>query len=336
MKPWLKAVLAAVSCLALLAGASACRGGADYVQDVTLQPNQLASWIAETGPSDGNGNEIPAAAIRANPAAYGYVHLDGHISSSSFTLDPQYGIRYLQKAWITGCIEVDHSGVIIVDVLIDMTDVCHGGDETVLASGINNGSNLTNLTIIDVEVNGNRNTYHADYSAFGGSHYSCLRCHGYDAPKIFQTGDGTTIEDSVGHSQYSLSPVMHTETIYADGADDTVIRHNYLQADTTSAPTAALGLLGTWEEPSNVLIEDNYFEGFDGAGVMFSGGAGRNHTNTVFRNNVISNNNGWGGTTPTKFWMCDPTNSASGNVIVDNATLTVSSWTPICQGQPGW
>ena len=77
-------------------------------------------------------------------------------------------------------------------------------------------------------------------------------------------------------------------------ASNILIDHSYLKvAANNGYVTAAVQILASWGPANNVTVQSSYLEGANGADIATTCGA----TNLVIKNNALSRNNGWGGTT---------------------------------------
>jgi len=121
--------------------------------------------------------------------------------------------------------------------------------------------------------------------------YTCIRCKVQNAAHGFNARLNVTIQDSWVYDQYGFGD-SHNEPILSNGGNNINIIHNNLVANFNSASTgggmsAALALYGDFQQITNVLVENNLFNG--GGYCTYAGSAPLkpfpNASNTRFINN---------------------------------------------------
>lgn len=183
---------------------------------------------------------------------------------------------------VAGCIVVKASNVTIRNVRVRGAS-CDNQHQIDTGYGAYAG-----ILIEDVEVDGMSTSGYG--AGIGNSGFTCRRCNIHHVGQGINMSNDVVVEDSYIHNMISegnpATTGSHNEAIISNGGSGFVIRHNYLDGETKNA-SSSLSLYGDFSRISNVIVEQNLF---NGGGFCVYGGSvpGKPYpvaSNTKFVNN---------------------------------------------------
>jgi hypothetical protein len=138
------------------------------------------------------------------------------------------------------------SDVTITRSLIEGT--IHGTHETDWSLG--------NLTLIDVEIDGQGQVVDGQTAAIGDHDYTCIRCDIHGSERGANLGHNIHIEDSYLHD-FIYRANTHQTAIGSNGGADLTLVHNHLDCESNGSCSAALAFYPDFEPLDNILVQNN-------------------------------------------------------------------------------